>query len=120
MGASASVKIVSLSAEELAQVRVFGWRGETDRRQLERQGGGLTRIHGLPGRESGSRSKFDSVHKSKTQVAEQEHLPFVVAQTIRKNDIDGATLNELAPEDMDDLAANNLDRKKLRGALNRR
>ena len=48
------------------------------------------------------------------------HLPFVVAQTIRKNDINGATLNELAPEDMDDLAENNLDRKKLRGALNRR
>ena len=47
-------------------------------------------------------------------------MPIVVAETIRRNDIDGATLNELTPEDMDDLADNNLDRKKLRGALNRR
>ena len=47
-------------------------------------------------------------------------MPVVVAETIRKNDIDGATLNELAPEDMDALAENQLDRKKLRGALNRR
>ena len=114
MGASASVKIVSLSAEELAKVRVCGKRGG-------QAGGELPEFTGCaPGRESGSQSKFDSVHKSKTQVAEQEHLPFVVAQTIRKNDINGATLNELAPEDMDDLAENNLDRKKLRGALNQR
>ena len=56
---------------------------------------------------------------TKTQVAEQEGLPSVVAKTIRGSEIDGSTLNQLTAEDMEDLADNNLDRKKLRGALTR-
>ena len=94
MGASASVETISLSPEALAKV--------CDN-FAQPSGNGL----------------FFQLH-TETQVAEQEELPSIVAETVRRNEIDGSTLNELTPEDVDALAENNLDRKKLRGALNRR
>ena len=108
MGASASVEIVSLSAEALAKARVCV---ATCQLCLRHEA-----TLGLIPQLTWTRV----LQNSHAQVADEEDMPSVVAETIRDNEIDGSTLNELTPEDMDALAENQLDRKKLRGALNRR